>query len=506
MTTVRWPRVLSPNYLAMLIRQQKNPLNALHLFNSASLRHPSYRHNSAVYSAMVDALSSPLRPHLLLRLLHQMSLDSSPAHDRVFSRAILALDRADHHQDALFVFRRLIPPSNCPSSPLSLISLLRILLSRGLLRSALHLLLSLGSDTSRLGTQGINLLIDVACRLRRPDLALHAFAAIRELCCYPDRDTYRILMKALCDAGLLDDAVHLLYSMLWRISRKGCDADVVVYRTLLESLCAAGRIELAEEILGKVLKKGLRSPRARQAFQRPVLSVAGNLEEMKRIIDEALVVRGVRSLASYNAMITDLYAESEFAHAGKMLDEMRQKGFRPLVSMYEAKIAALCREGRVEDGIRVLEVEMVANDCVPTARSYNLLMEGLCVKGESTRAMRYLDRMDRQLGCVAQKESYEILVDGFCAEGLFLDAANVLEKMHRRKYWPECKIFGRVIQGLCSIGRIYEALLWLEEMLSQGKMPEASVWSSLVDVLFGMPTIEKDPYMDVLLHDLLTVD
>ncbi|KAL0923428.1 hypothetical protein M5K25_007484 [Dendrobium thyrsiflorum] len=502
MTTVRWPRVLSPHYVAMLIRQQKNPLNALHLFNSASLRHPSYRHNSAVYSAMVDALSSPLRPHLLLPLLHQMSLDSSPAGDPVFSRAILALDRADHHLDALFVFRRLIPLSNCPSSPLCLLSLLRILLSRGLLRSALHLLLSPGSDTSRLGTQGINLLIDVACRLRRPDLALHAFAAIRELCCYPDRDTYRILMKGLCDAGLLDDAVHLLYSMLWRISRKGCDADVVVYRTLLESLCAAGRIELAEEILGKVLKKGLRSPRARQAFQRPVLSVAGNLEEMKRIIDEALVVRGVRSLASYNAMITDLYAESEFAHAGKMLDEMRQKGFKPLVSMYEAKIAALCREGRIDDGIRVLEVEMVANGCVPTARSYNLVMEGLCVKGESTRAMIYLDRMDRQLGCVAQKESYEILVDGFCSEGLFLDAANVLEKMHRRKYWPECKIFDSVIQGLCSIGRIYEALLWLEEMLGQGKMPEASVWSSLVYVLFGMPTIEKDPYMDVLLQDL----
>lgn len=294
--------------------------------------------------------------------------------------------------------------------------------------------------------------------------------------------------------------------MLWRISRKGCDADVIVYRTLLESLCAADRVELAEEILGKVLKKGLRSPRARQAFQRPVLSIAGNWEEMKRIIDEALVVRGVRSLASYDAMITDLYAESEFAHADKMLDEMTHKGFRPLVSMYEAKITALCREGKVEDGMRVLEVEMVESGCVPTVRSYNMVMKGLCMKGESTRAMGYLDRMDRQLGCVAQKESYEILVDGFCAEGLFLKAANVLEKMHRKKYWPECTNFDRVIQGLCTIGRIYEALLWLEEMLSQGKMPEASVWSSLVSMLFCTSTIEKDPYMAGLLHNLLAVD
>ncbi|XP_020572402.1 pentatricopeptide repeat-containing protein At1g05600-like, partial [Phalaenopsis equestris] len=304
----------------------------------------------------------------------------------------------------------------------------------------------------------------------------------------------------------LDDAVHLLYSMLWRISRKGCDADVVVYRTLLESLCAAGRVELAEEILGKVLKKGLRSPRARQAFQRPVLSIAANLEEMKRIIDEALVVRGIRSLASYDAMITDLYAESEFTHAGKMLDEMTQKGFRPPISIYEAKIAALCREGRVEDGMRVLEVEIVESGCVPTVRSYNLVMEGLCMKGESTRAMGYLDRMDKQLGCVAPKQSYEILVTGFCAEGLYLEAAHVLEKMHKRKYWPECTIFVSVIQGLCSIGTMYEALLWLEEMISQGKIPVASMWSSLVSMLFGAPKIENDPYMASLLHDLLAVD
>ncbi|KAK8926107.1 Pentatricopeptide repeat-containing protein [Platanthera zijinensis] len=506
MATVRWPQMLSPTYLAHLIRQQKNPLNALHLFNSASHRYPSYRHNSAVYSAMIDTLSSPLRPHLLLSLLHQMSLDSAPARDSVFSRAIIALDRADHHADALFVYCRLIPLSNCPSSPLSLLSLLHALVSRGLLRSALHLLLSPGSDSSCLGTSGINLLISVACRLRRPDLGIQAFAAIRELCCYPDRDTYRILMKGLCDTGRLDDAVHLLYSMLWRISRKGCDADVVVYRTLLEALCSAGRVKLAEEILGKVLKKGLRSPRARRAFQRPVLSGATTLEEMKRIFDEALVVRGVRSPASYEAMITDLYEDGEFAHAGKLFDEMTQKGFRPLVSMFEAKIAALCREGRTEDGIRVLEMEMVESGCVPTVKAYNVLMAGLCRKQELTRAMDLLDRMDKQLGCVAQKETFEILVDGFCSQGLFLEAAHVLEKMQRRKYWPESRIINSVIGGLCSAGRRYEALLLLEEMLSQGKMPEASVWTSLLSMVFGGPIIQKDACMTCLLDDLLAVD
>ncbi|PKA53092.1 Pentatricopeptide repeat-containing protein [Apostasia shenzhenica] len=502
MATVRWPRVLSPMYLAQLIRQQKNPLTALYIFNSAPLRYPSYRHNSAVYSAMVDALSAPLRRCHLLSLLRQLSLDSAPARDHVFSAAIQSLDSNDHLPDALFVFRRLIPLSNCPSSPLSLLTLIRSLLSRGRLRSALHLLLSAGSDASRLGIQGFNLLIDVACRLRRVDLALHAFAAIRELCCYPDRDTYRILMKGLCDAGRLDDAVHLLYSMLWRISQKGCAADVVVYRTILEALCAAGRVELAEEILGKVLKKGLRSPRARRSFQTPVLSCAEDVEEMKRVIDESLVVRGVISFASYNAMITDLYADGEFCHAQEMFDEMLQKGFMPLVSMFEAKIGALCREGRIEEGLKVLEVEMAEGGCVPTVRSYNMVMEGLCRDGESLRAMGYLKKMDRQIGCVAEKKTFEILIGGFCSEGKFLQAAQILETMQRRKYWADCSTFCCVIQGLCSIGRSFEALLWLEEMLSQGKLPEASVWSSLVTVSCGKETMTIYGSLAELLEDL----
>lgn len=313
-------------------------------------------------------------------------------------------------------------------------------------------------------------------------------------------------MKGLCDTSRLDDAMHLLYSMLWRISRKGCDADVLVYRTLLEGLCAAGRIELAEEILGKVLKKGLRSPRARRAFQRPVLSGATTLEQMKRIIDEALVVHGVRSLASYDAMITDLYEEGEFTHAGKLFYEMTKKGFRPLASMFEAKIAALCREGRLEDGIRVLEMEMVENGCVRTVKAYNLLMAGLCSKEEFARAMDFLDRMDKQLGCVAQKETFEILVDGFCSRGHFLEAAHVLERMQRRKYWPESRIINSVIRGLCSVGRIYEALLWLEEMLSQGKIPEASVWRSLLSMVFGGSIIENDAFLTHVVDELLAGD
>nr|CAD1844266.1 unnamed protein product [Ananas comosus var. bracteatus] len=202
----------------------------------------------------------------------------------------------------------------------------------------------------------------------------------------------------------------------------------------------------AEAVLGKVLKKGLRAPRRRRAFRTPELA-GKSLEEARRVIDEALVVGGVESLASYEAMAGDLYEEGMFERADKVFDEMCQRRFQPPVSMYDAKITALCGDGRADDAVKVLEVEMVEKNCVPTVRTYNLVMKGLCQEGKSLKAVRYLKRMDKQVGCVANKETYEILANGLCSEGRALEAAQVLDRMLKWHHRPESATFGSLIKG-----------------------------------------------------------
>lgn len=327
-----------------------------------------------------------------------------------------------------------------------------------------------------------NLVIKTLCDLDRVDLALDVFMEIKESCFYPDRDTYRTLMKGLCDSGRLDEATHLLYSMLWRISQKGCEDDVVVYRMLLEALCRDGRVKDAEEVMGKVLLKGLRSRARRRGFRKPELEGLDE-EEVKERIDEGLVSGGVRSLRSYEAVIGDLYEEGRVRSADKVFDEMCKRGFRPTVGLYEKKIAALCDDKRVGDAVRVLETEMKERGCVPSVRVYDLIMGGFCKEGKAMRAVEMLKRMERQVGCVAKKESFEIVVNGLLSERKFVEASQVLERMARRKYWAGSEVYSEVVRGLCCVGRRYEAVLWLEEMASQEKVPEVSVWSSLVSLV-----------------------
>ncbi|KAJ0010881.1 hypothetical protein Pint_32941 [Pistacia integerrima] len=105
--------------------------------------------------------------------------------------------------------------------------------------------------------QSLNLLMDVLCQRKRSDLALQVFLEMDYQGCYPDRESYRILIKGLYDDERLHEAKHLLYSMFWRISQKGSGEDIVVYRILLFALCDKGKVQEAVEILEKILR-GLR--------------------------------------------------------------------------------------------------------------------------------------------------------------------------------------------------------------------------------------------------------
>ncbi|KAE8695427.1 Pentatricopeptide repeat-containing protein [Hibiscus syriacus] len=222
-----------------------------------------------------------------------------------------------------------------------------------------------------------------ACRFKKSNLALNIFQEMDFQGCYPDRESYMILMKGLCDDGRLDEAIHLLYSMFWRISQKGSGEDIVIYRILLDALCDDGKVEEALEILGKVLRKGLKAPKSRR--QRLDLSRCRDREDSeatKRLINEALIRGGVPSMDSYSAMAIGLYNEGRVDEGDKVLDEMHKRGFFPSLPMYEAKAEALSKKGRVSEVIKVIKEDIKEGTCVSSVGLYNTILKCLCNAGD----------------------------------------------------------------------------------------------------------------------------
>ncbi|CAN1157050.1 Pentatricopeptide repeat-containing protein At1g05600 [Linum perenne] len=479
--SVRWPRVLIPTYLSQIIRNQKNPLKALQLFENSQTRFPNYRHNGPVYATMIDLLGKSGKFKEMKQVIDKMRDDSCECKDMVFANAISTYSRAGMIDEAVTIFKE-IPTFNCVNWTQSFNTLLKVMVKESRLESAHRLFVDCSSGWEvKSRVCSLNLLMEALCQNGKSELASRVFQEMYYQGCYPNRESYQILMEGLCKDGKLSEAVHLLYSMFWRISQKGSGDDIVIYRTLLDALCDDLQIEEAFTILGKILKKGLKAPKSRQPqFDLTSCSRVEDVQAAKKLIHEALIRGCVPSSTSYTVMADDFFKQGYIPQADRVLEVMMGRGFRPSVRSYEAKMVALCSEGRIQDAVHVIEFEMVRANCLPTVRVYNSLLKGLCKTGNSVMGVEYLDKMSKQVGCVADCESYTTLVRGLCNEGRFLEASGVLERMLRRSYRPSVDIYEMVVHGLCRVGRRYDAVALLEEMIDQGEVPEVELWSSLV--------------------------
>ncbi|WCJ20735.1 Tetratricopeptide repeat (TPR)-like superfamily protein [Euphorbia peplus] len=490
--SVRWPRLLTPTHLSQIIRNQKNPLTALHIFKQANEKYPNYRHNGPVYATMIGVLGKSGKISEMQEVIDQMKHDSCECKDLVFATAIKTYARAGLLNDAISLFNNL-PKFNCVNWTESFNTLLQVMVKESKLAEAQRLFLesSHGWEVkSRI--RSLNLLMDSLCQRNCSDLALQVFSEMDYQGCYPDRDSYRILMKGLCKDGRLNEAVHLLYSMFWRISQKGSGEDIVVYRILLDALCDNGLVEQALEILDKILRKGLKAPKScRHRLDITRRNFDEDIETTKRLISEALTRGVVPNLGSYTAMAVDFYNEGKISQGDKVLGEMKDRDFRPTFVAYKAKVEALCKEGRLGEAVDVIEVEMVKGNCLPNITLYNILLKGLCNAGNSAAAVACLKKISKKAGCLGNEETYSILVRGLCQDGQFVEGSRVLEEMLIKSYQPHVDIYNMLIIGLCSIGRQYEATMWLEEMISRGQSPQFNVWSSLVaSVCCNVPPID----------------
>ncbi|KAF3962048.1 hypothetical protein CMV_013400 [Castanea mollissima] len=430
--TVRWPRLLTPTHLSQIIRNQKNPLMALQIFKEAKYKYPSYYQNGPVYATIIGILGNAGQICEMKEVIDWMKEDSCECKDSVFVNAIKTYARVGLLDEAISLFKR-IPQFNCVNKTESFNTLLQILVSESKLEATHHLFLesSYGWEVkSRI--RSLNLLMDALCQRGRSDLALQIFLEMNYQGCYPNKEIYRMLMKGLCKEGRMNEATHLLYSMFWRISQKGSGEDIVVYRTLLYALCDDQQVEKAVEILGKILRNGLKAPKCWVLWSLVHLDLSQcssgeDIEGTKRLINEALIRGGIPSLASYSAVAIDLYNE------------------------------------------------------------------GLCHERKSVPAVGYLKNMAKKLGCNADKETYSIVIDGLCRESRYLEASQVLQEMLIKSYRPCVDTYNILIRDLCSVGRQYEAVLWLEEMISQGMKPELSVWNSWQHLLTISPEADKAP-------------
>ncbi|XP_037495778.1 pentatricopeptide repeat-containing protein At3g07290, mitochondrial [Jatropha curcas] len=353
-----------------------------------------------------------------------------------------------------------------------------------------------------------------------------------------------VLLKAVCDIGLIDKAISLLDEMV----RNGCKPNVYTYTALIDGLCREGKIEEANGIFRRMLQDGLspgiitynalingycKEGRIVSAFEiiglmerrncKPNIRTYNELMEglcrvnksykamflLKRIVDNGLSPNSV----TYNILVDGLCREGQLDVAFKIFRSMEVFGFQPDALTFTALIDGLCKN-RKPEWANALFGLMAKSGIPPDEIAFTALMDGYCKIGKTRDALllftwmmdhTYLNSSHAfnlfvdvfckenklkeeytmfgkilKYGLVPSVVTYTILVDGQCRAGEINSSLNMLELMKRVGCAPNVYTYTIVINGLCQNGRIQEAESLLSSMFDVGVPPNVITYTTLV--------------------------
>ncbi|KAF5186741.1 Pentatricopeptide repeat-containing protein [Thalictrum thalictroides] len=94
-------------------------------------------------------------------------------------------------------------------------------------------------------------------------------------------------------------------------------------------------------------------------------------------------------MLTYNTLIEGMCERGELQEAGRLWDEMVEKGCVPNVFTYNMLIKGFCKMGKACEGVGILK-DMVDKGCLPNKFTYSILIEGLLKSKQEKDIMKVL--------------------------------------------------------------------------------------------------------------------
>jgi pentatricopeptide repeat protein len=241
-----------------------------------------------------------------------------------------------------------------------------------------------------------------------------------------------VLMKALARSGEVDQVVDLFAELRLSASSAGAAPGVLCYNTLLNVLAEAGR----------------------------VVEIDAALDEME--------AAGVPLNVSTLNIIVKLHAWqlAQFDTAYHMVLWFQRKGVEPDVGTYSTFITGLCRAGRLDEALGVLDLMLEAG-CPPMVHTYTPIVQGYCSAGRIEEGKNLIAMMECA-GCPANVVTYNVLIRALCEDARFDDVKEILAESGAKGWKPSTVTYNTYMNGLCKKGMAKEALQQLDVMLGEG--------------------------------------
>ncbi|KAF3450866.1 hypothetical protein FNV43_RR06955 [Rhamnella rubrinervis] len=260
-------------------------------------------------------------------------------------------------------------------------------------------------------------------------------------CCEISSDIFWVIFRAYSRANLPRDAIRAFNRMV----EFGIKPTIVDLDQLLYALCKRKHVKDAHHFFDKV-KSGF-DPSAKTY---------------------SILIRGWGDIG-----VAD--------EAGKLFDEINERGCSLDVLAYNSYLEALCKGGNVDEAYKIFR-GMVPKGVDPDACTYSIFIRSYCEANDIHSVFRVLDRM-RRYNLLPNVFTYNSIIKKLCKNEKVEEAYQLLDEMIERGVRPDTWSYNSIMAYHCDHCEVNRAHRLLDRMEIDKCMPDRHTYNMLLKLL-----------------------
>ncbi|XP_020233123.1 putative pentatricopeptide repeat-containing protein At5g06400, mitochondrial [Cajanus cajan] len=279
-------------------------------------------------------------------------------------------------------------------------------------------------------------------------------------------ETWTIMIMLYGRTGLTEMAMNCFKEM----KVDGYSPSRSTYKYLIISLCGrkGRKVDDALKIYGEMISAGYAPDKELIETYLGCLCQVGRVLEARRCTD-TLQNLGYTVPLSYSLFVRALCRAGRVEEALTLLEEVGEEKSILDQLTCGSIVHGLLRKGRLEEALAKVDV-MKHKGVAPTIHVYTSLIVHFFKEKQVEKAIETFKEMQHS-GYEPTIVTYSALVRGYMNVGRPIDAWNIFYRMKVKGPFPDFETYSMFLTCLCKVGRSEEGMKLISEMLDSGIVP-----------------------------------
>ncbi|KAJ0693675.1 putative tetratricopeptide-like helical domain superfamily, pentacotripeptide-repeat region of PRORP [Helianthus annuus] len=201
-----------------------------------------------------------------------------------------------------------------------------------------------------------------------------------------------------------------------------------------------------------------------------------------QILFEKLKGRFTPNIQTYTVLLNGWCKVGNLLEAGKVWNEMIDKGLSPDIVAYNTMLEGLLKVHKRSDAVKLFEL-MKAKGPSPNERSYTIMIRDLCKQKRMKDAVEYYENM-LSFGCKPDAAVYTCLITGFGNQKQMDKVYGLLKEMKENGCPPDGRMYNALIKLMTNRQMPDDAVRIYKKMIQNGIEPTIHTYNMMLKSFF----------------------